>query len=298
VADDHDRKRQFRRAQARLRAAIIRDKTLKPTTRLVGHEIADMINFDTGYAWPSQETLAKALGLAERTVRSAVEQMNRKHFVIERDGRSNRYFPIWPTETPANFAGVIPAKHDTDTGKTRHPTPAKNHPLSYLSKPIDDPLSPNPHSNALHEGGQSREEPTGETELTFDAFWTSIRQEPGPKGPALAAWHKLSSSERISISNLDGTHGLDLDGVWACTWLRERRWEAAHRKFEDRVNAMLAALPPPERHVDLKPYSAEWTAERNRKIAAGEPVKLMDAWALEGRCWSVLADALTQRAAE
>jgi hypothetical protein len=39
--------------------------------------------------------------------------------------------------------------------------------------------------------------------------------------------------------------------------------------------------------VNLEPHSDEWTAERNRRLAAGESIKLMDTWAAEGRPWGV-----------
>jgi hypothetical protein len=66
-----------------------------------------------------------------------------------------------------------------------------------------------------------------EGEVTFNEFWKAMQQNPGPSGPALAVWRKLSREDRRNIGNMIGPHGLGLDGMWACTWLAARRWTGA-----------------------------------------------------------------------
>jgi hypothetical protein len=168
--------------------------------------------------------------------------------------------------------------------------------------PAQGPVSqPTPTPRVPHEGGLTGEVLPPESEITFDEFWKAIRREPGKTGPALAAWRKLSRDDRRAISDLIGPNGIDMDGMWAAVWLAQRRWEcaplkssrsewqAAHDELHAFVNRTI---------VDLKPYSTEWTAERDRRIAAGESVKLMDTWARDGRGWACRSSAASPENAD
>jgi hypothetical protein len=128
-----------------------------------------------------------------------------------------------------------------------------------------------------------------EGEIGFQEFWTAIRQNPGQLGPALARWRTLSRTDRLAISNLIGPDGIDLQNVWAAVWLRERLWEQPRLRSGRDQDWMRAAakLRAATVTVNLEPHSDEWTAERNRRLAAGESIKLMDTWAAEGRPWGV-----------
>lgn len=129
--------------------------------------------------------------------------------------------------------------------------------------------------------------------LTFDEFWKSIPGNKGLAGPAIAAWRALTDDDRRAIHARIGPLGLDTEGMWACVWLRERRWECEPLSAS---SPMIAALdramtegwqpsPPKHHRTPLKPYSPEWIAERDRKRAAGESVAFMEEQARAGNPW-------------
>jgi len=71
--------------------------------------------------------------------------------------------------------------------------------------------------------------------------------------------------------------------MWAAVWIAQRRWESGPLTRRRQVDVVEIRV------TEVKPGSPEWTAERDRKLAAGESVALMDSWAREGRGWSVCA---------
>jgi hypothetical protein len=86
----------FKKNKEKLKAAILRDERLPSNYRLIGWEIVELLNFKTGYAWPSQEFLAEKSHCGLRTVRRAVARLSDEHtgwFRRELDGRNNCYFP-------------------------------------------------------------------------------------------------------------------------------------------------------------------------------------------------------------
>jgi hypothetical protein len=275
-----------------------------------------------GYSFPKQKTLAEALNLSKRTVRRSIERMKRVRALhIKQRGKkhSSKYWFCIAGElvisdeavrfssdtdghpSPLSVARTGPSSSDTDG----HPNPlsvAMNGPEEscYLFESHNQESPPKPPTSSAPvepPSGQPSEnhmlsgEVLGpEGDLTFDDFWKAIRTQPGNAGAALAAWRKLSINDRRAIGHLIGPHGIELDGIWACTWLKDRRWEAARLNSRSSWTEALDELKAFNRRrpSDLKPYSAEWNAERNRKVAAGEPVKLMDAWARDGRGWTII----------
>jgi hypothetical protein len=108
---------------------------------------------------------------------------------------------------------------------------------------------------------------------TFEVFWACCTEPRGPVGPARAAWMKLSDLDREEIGKLVfGHHLVEASGVWVCTWLKSRGWEAPP--------------PAPARMVVLDPYSDEWKRERARLIATGQSVTFMDSQAVAGKGWT------------
>src|SRR5262249_16313978 len=81
---------------------ILLDREIRPAARLVGIYIADHLNEKRGYAWPPQEMIAADLGICERSVRYAIEQL-KSHFEVDRSNRQHEYRP---RTTPADFAAV------------------------------------------------------------------------------------------------------------------------------------------------------------------------------------------------
>jgi hypothetical protein len=88
---------EFRRARGALLARMRRDARLSPIARLVGWEIAMLLNPEQGgYAWPSHEHLKDQLGIGDSSVKRAVAELERyQYYEVERrqtrEGRKNYY---------------------------------------------------------------------------------------------------------------------------------------------------------------------------------------------------------------
>jgi hypothetical protein len=166
-----------------------------------------------------------------------------------------------------------------------------------------------PSGEAL--SGLSREESTKEStggalvgeiitpqSISFDDFWTASGMV-GEIGPAMAVWAKLKDSARAAIGDMISRNGaIDTEGIWACTWLKNRGWERPPRIARPAVRMMDFGTRPatfsPEDEAKqalangapvLKPYSDEWRAARNRYMARGQSVYVMDKWADRGKGW-------------
>ena len=93
---EREANRLFKKLKVPFRDAVVRDKRLTRTQRLIGYEIADRLNFKTGYAWPSQELIAEKVRCDVRTVRRAMERLTHETtgwFRRELDGKNYCYFP-------------------------------------------------------------------------------------------------------------------------------------------------------------------------------------------------------------
>jgi DNA-binding transcriptional ArsR family regulator len=133
--------------RARLQSAdeLRRDGKLSAAARLVGLEIFSYVNQASGEAFPSEATIARRLGLTDRTVRTAVKKLADagRIKVTRRLGRSNLYSPAFIKQTQEKISGVgtprsfgTPEKFDADPGKEQQGTPEKNDPLTLLFNPI------------------------------------------------------------------------------------------------------------------------------------------------------------------
>jgi len=111
---------------------MIRDRSISPRNIIVYASLASRSGL--GGIHPSQATLADETGLTERTVRTALRELEELG-VIERvrrtaktRGQSNRLpdgYVLHPNgKLPADFAGrsKLPAKKDEATGKNEHST--------------------------------------------------------------------------------------------------------------------------------------------------------------------------------
>jgi Helix-turn-helix domain len=76
-----------------LAKAIKLDPTLTPAARLVGLFIADHLNTGRGFAWPSQDVIARELGIALRTVQRSMGVLRRHFEIMQRPGVVNEYRP-------------------------------------------------------------------------------------------------------------------------------------------------------------------------------------------------------------
>ena len=140
--------------------------------------------------------------------------------------------------------------------------------------------------------------------ISFDGFWTASGMV-GEIGPAMAAWGKLRDPERAAIWDMICRNGaINTEGMWACTWLKNRGWEwlrpidqpalrmmdfgpqMAIFSREDEAEQALANGAP-----ILVPYSDEWWAARNWSVAVGQSVYVMDKWAERNKGWPAICSA-------
>lgn len=99
---------------------------LDPTAKLVLLAIADHINDETGYGWPSMQRLATIAGIDRRSVVRWVEWLEKAgHLTVSRKpGWSNGYrltrdTHVTPTSDTHVTGGVTPVTRSSDTGVTR-----------------------------------------------------------------------------------------------------------------------------------------------------------------------------------
>src|SRR5262245_29173414 len=125
--------------RARLQAAdeLRRDGKLSAAARLVRLEIFSYVNEASGEAFPSEGTIARRLGLTDRTVRTAAKKLADagRIKVTRRPGRSNLYSPAFIKQTQEKISGVgaprssgTPEKFDADPGKEQQGTSEKKRP--------------------------------------------------------------------------------------------------------------------------------------------------------------------------
>lgn len=150
----------FTRAKMRFLDRGMHDARATYGARMVLYEIVRHLNRVSGDAWPSQETIARNLGMRDtRTVIRAVQLWVRLgYFVVEVDGRSNTYRPIFeaadPPQTPdklsPNEVDPIGDKKAGIGDKNHTPIGDKNRILSPLSEPkLQTALSPSSSTSAF-----------------------------------------------------------------------------------------------------------------------------------------------------
>ena len=244
---------------------------LAPLDYLMAKELTNYPSANEGRCFAGQTRLGAAVGSCTRTARSSLKRMCSVGLLARKRGGPGRT-ASWTfcINGEPIFGGAEQKVAALDrqhlSGLDRQQIadkPSEPDPIEH--KPPPYPPTPSP----LDEGGLNGEVLSLKTEVTFDDFVKSIRHAPGRLGPALAVWNKLTWNDRKAIGNLLGQRGIDLDGMHASVWLKARRWECApltSRHSADDFAEALAAMPR-HRIVDLKPYSAEWTAERKRRSA-------------------------------
>lgn len=262
-------------------------KKLKPIDEVVARGLTDFPSaVYEGLIWPSQSTLAERIAVSLRTLNRSLARLKACGClsISQRgNGRSARCvlciegIPIVPpsaSATPQVAKQATPEMARLTPSAT--PQVAKESCDSLESIEFESP--PKPPTNGEVFGPQG--------EPTFDEFWKVLTDNPGPSGPAIAQWRKLSRDDKLAIGRLMGPQGLGLDGMWATTWLADRRFERQrlHPQGGSRITVAVDRLIA--QLENLEPYSPEWNDERSRKLAAGQSIALMDSWALEGRSWT------------
>lgn len=279
------------------------DGKLSALDLMMARELTNYPSANQGRCYAGQERLGKAIGKCARTARTSLHRLCSAGLLTGKRGGPGRTAswtfcingqPVFAAagcerQTSAqDRKGVAGLDRKEVAGLDRQDVadkPIEQNPSEL--QPIE--RNPSPQPPVASEAAPKRDfrsvelsEPrTGEP--TFETFWHSLQGNPGSSGAALAAWRKLSAEDRQAIDNLIGPHGIDLEGVWACTWLNARRWESGSLRRR-RVEA--AERP---RFSILKPDSPEWRAERQRLVEAGEAVavSMMDEFCAQNRSWTV-----------
>lgn len=302
-------------AEARRRARPILQKWIKCVEQrvllgdltaldvMMARELTNYPSANEGRCYAGQERLGAAIGKCARTARSSLHRLCSAGLLASKRGGPGRTaswtfciagLPIFGIaegdrqNSDQDRKEVARLERKDVAGLDRKEVadkPYEQEPVE--QKPCERNPSPQPPVAAadatkrdFRSGDLGEQHPT---EPTFETFWHSLKDNPGSPGAALAAWRKLSAEDRQAIDNLIGPHGIDLEGVWACTWLNARRWESGPLR---RRRAEAAERP---RLFVLKPNSPEWRAERQRLVEAGEPtaVSMMDAFCEQNRAWTV-----------
>ena len=257
-------------------------KGMSPAERLVNLQMMSMVNYKTGDCFPKQQTVADLIGVDLKTVERGISHAVRLGWwTVRVDGRSNHYIANFSafrggTKTD-DLARCEGQKRPSSRDKNGLAARDKSGPLILIEEPSRElsPPSP-PWSPQQGESSQVTIDEEEGPELTFDEFWIDCRRA-GERGPALAAWNKLTSADKRAIDAVLCAGRLDLGGAWACTWITARAWERAPT-LNIRVGTILAV-----------PNSTAWEMERIRLLVAGDrdSVALMEERAREGLGWTV-----------
>ena len=197
--------------RARLQAAdeLRRDGKLSAAARLVGLEIFSYVNQASGEAFPSEATIARRLGITDRTVRTAVKQLaDAGHInVRRRRGRNNLYSPTFIAQEKISGVGTprssgTPEKFDADPGKKQQGTPEKNDPLTLLLNPIrtlGGSLATAPPTGALR-SPQARKQQETENEIANALGWLTFTAMPPDEVEDLRKrWPNVEETELLEL---------------------------------------------------------------------------------------------------
>ena len=225
-------------AQPRLRAWLkavdgkVQTKQLKDLDYRVANILTSYPSANAGKCWAGQKRLAHQAGRSERTVRAALGRLQSQGLLMTRrrgQGRTSCYdFTIEGklifAQNRENGKAFTAQIRQLVAGQKRQHAAAK--PLECNSS--EENLSP---SISSARGGEVIDLANDRTRTNlFDQFWAACNlDERGKKGPAVAEWYKLTDGDICEIASLlRRDRRIDLDGMWACHWLKQRRWDDAN----------------------------------------------------------------------
>ena len=129
--------------------ALNRHTTISDTARRVAQELLSATNRDTGTAWPSEEGMAKALGISDRSIRRAKAEL-RAHGLLtwqrrgtNRRGRTNVYMLAWDflLNLGARIKATLEAARAAATRRMRRPVMSFSKPRENAPRPAVDRTS-------------------------------------------------------------------------------------------------------------------------------------------------------------
>lgn len=246
IADADQKKKEFVRQKARLRDAIVHDQQLPRAARHIGHEIADHLNWQTGDAWPSQETLAARTGYSVKTVQRATKQLD-FWFTREIDGESYRYVPKFDQLAERNARQNVRRGHPTFATRTpdnRDGDTRQNVRLSSLRDPNREPdgaCGQAKHSAAAHGYGgvAERQEESPIVFADYDQQITAAAASGGAPRFAFEgsepwrAWNEYR--ERKGMEPLPTRQHM-VGGRWRTGWDVPTLWPPGYGRAKSRRN--------------------------------------------------------------
>ena len=233
----------FTRDRLQVLSAIVRDHRLKPfAVRVATLLIVDYLNRKTGDAWPSHETIAKAIGATKRGVKKALDELVAAGYVEVTVGGgrrlSNRYRFVRKEGTtvhPSLDKGGTTVHPSVDRKEERPFQERRNHgsPDSFEGEPIEE----RGRANALHarESGVSIVLPSDDSFERFIAAYPT-RQGGSPHEPARREFEATvragadpevvirSTELYAAVTRIQANEGSRFIPQ-AARWLREGRWK-------------------------------------------------------------------------
>lgn len=129
--------------------ALNRHTAISDTARRVAQELLSATNRETGTAWPSEEGMAKALGLSDRSIRRAKAEL-RAHGLLtwfrrgtNRRGRTNVYQLSWDVlvSLGTRIKATLKAARAAATRRLRRPVTFFSKPRETAPRPAVDRTS-------------------------------------------------------------------------------------------------------------------------------------------------------------
>jgi hypothetical protein len=237
--------------------------------RLALH-LADYPSANHGRCWPGLDRLAEHFGRDERTIRRSLDRFSANGFLrAERRGLGRTNVYVFLIDGKELFASGEKCQPDWTQMSDQERTQEPRNPLE------SDPLELNPPQPCgCGEGGyqdRPKEEPPAvqkpPTQTTFNDFYSACRDKrPNDLwGPAWAEWQELSAADRAAIgSHIEHDGRVCLNGAWAVTWLKARKWETSRPETVPKHSP-----DQPEGWVFIAHGTDEWNRCRDVALAAG-----------------------------
>jgi hypothetical protein len=243
VAGADQKRREFARQKAQLRGAIVHDRQLTPAARLIGYEIADHLNYQTGDAWPSQKFLAIRTGYSEKTVERATKELD-GWFAREIDGNGYRYVPKFDKLAKSNTrkdvgrSSTFPKK----SADIRERNIRQNVGLSSLGDPIREPgcadgdgkhsRSPRSHGRKAERNGENPIAFAGhDQEITAAATSGGAPRFVFEHSEPWRAWNEYR--ERMGLGPLPTRQHM-VAGRWRTGWDVSTLWPPGYGRIKPR----------------------------------------------------------------
>lgn len=215
----------------------IQAKSLKDLDYRLAVILTNFPSANEGKCWPRQKRLARQAGRSERTIREALGRLVSRGLLMRRRGGQGRTSCYAFAIDGALIFTAQSENWSRSSAQLRRAIAAPER-QGHADKPLElhspeenlSPSSPCAGGNEVIDLGDQR----SRTKI-FDRFWDACdASERGKKGPASAEWDRLSITDLSKIVSLLGRdHRIDLGGMWACRWLKQRRWENISIDFGD-----------------------------------------------------------------